>query len=134
MWTRLPVSPGISPVSWLPRSELDNPLAWYTEYIAEPDIYHPLLVAAWLHHRFAQIHPFPHGNGCVKRALVTWHLMQYDYLPIVVSRDERNDCITNVEHADDGDLIPLVNLTAARQRAMLQAISSFGNTQRSQRA
>ena len=48
-------------------SELDNLLTWYGEYIAQPDEHHPLLVAAWLHHRFAQIHPFPDGNGRVTR-------------------------------------------------------------------
>ena len=30
-----------------------------------------LVVAAWLNHRFAQIHPFPDGNGRVTRARVT---------------------------------------------------------------
>ena len=29
-------------------SELDNLLSWYGEYTAQPDVYHPLLVAAWL--------------------------------------------------------------------------------------
>ena len=28
-------------------SELDNLLGWYRDYIAHPDVYHPLLVAAW---------------------------------------------------------------------------------------
>ena len=51
-------------------SELNNSLAWYAEYIAQPDVYHPLLVAAWLHHQFVQIHPFQDGNGRVTRALV----------------------------------------------------------------
>ena len=71
-------------------SELDNLLNWYAEYCARPDGYHPLLLAAWLHHRFVQIHPFQDGNGRVTRALVTWHLVQHDYLPIVVTRDDRN--------------------------------------------
>ena len=49
------------------NSELDNLLSWYGDYITQPDVYHPLLVAAWLHHRFAQIHPFQDGNGRVTR-------------------------------------------------------------------
>jgi hypothetical protein len=56
-------------------------------------------------------------------------------LPIVVTRDDRNDYIDALEVADDGDLNPLVAFTARRQRrSILQTISSFGNTQRSQRA
>ena len=53
-------------------SELDNLLGWYDEYANQPEIYHRQ-VAAWLHHRFAQIDPFQDGNGRVTRALVTWH-------------------------------------------------------------
>ena len=122
------------------ESEIDNLLGWYADYCAQPDAYHPyhpyhpLVVAAWLHHRFAQIHPFPDGNGRVTRALVSWHLVQHGYLPIVVTHHDRNSYIDSLEVADDGDLIPLVNLTAGLQRrAMLQAISNCDNT-RSQRA
>ena len=97
-------------------SELDNLLTWYHDYVARPGEYHPLLVAAWLHHRFVQIHPFPDGNGRVTRALVTWHLVQYGYLPIVVTRHDRNDYIDVLEAADDGDLAPLVAFTAGLQR------------------
>ena len=103
-------------------SELDNLLDWYGEYVAQPDVYHPLLVAAWLHHRFAQIHPFPDGNGRVTRALVTWHLVQHDHLPIVVTRHDRDDYIDALEAADDGNLDPLVEFTARlHRRSILRA-------------
>ena len=106
-------------------SELDNLLTWYHEYLAKPDEYHPLLVAAWLHHRFAQIHPFADGNGRVTRALVTWHLVEHDYLPIVVTRHDRNDYIDALEVADDGDLQPLVDFTASlHRRSMIQAMTT----------
>lgn len=67
-------------------SELDNLLTWYEGYTRDIDRYHPLLTAAWLHHRFTQIHPFEDGNGRVVRALLTWHLVREDYLPVVVKR------------------------------------------------
>ena len=106
-------------------SELDNLLTWYHEYAAHPDEYHPLLVAAWLHHRFAQTHPFADGNGRVARALVTWHLVQRHYLPIVVTRDDRNHYIDALEAADDGDLGPLVTFTADLQRrAILETMTA----------
>ena len=106
-------------------SELDNLLTWYAEYIEEPDVYHPIAVAAWLHHRFAQIHPFQDGNGRVTRALVTWHLVQHGYLPIVVIRDDRNSYIDALEAADDGDIEQLVAFTARLQRhSVLQALSA----------
>ena len=104
-------------------SELDNLLTWYGEYISQSDVHHPLLVAAWLHHRFAQIHPFQDGNGRVTRALVTWHLVQHDHLPIVVTRDDRGDYIDALEAGYDGDLDLLVAFTARlHRRSILQAM------------
>ena len=44
-------------------SELDNLLAWYNEDLQETRHYHPLLTAAWLHHRFTQMHPFQDGTA-----------------------------------------------------------------------
>ena len=106
-------------------SELDNLLAWYEEYTAQPDVYHPLLVAAWLHHRFPQIHPFPDGNGRVTRALVAWHLVQHDHLPIVVTRDDRNDYINALEADDDDDLDELVSFTSRlHRRAVLEVMAT----------
>ena len=106
-------------------SELDNLLTWYAQYVAQPGDYHPLLVAAWPHHRFAQIHPYAVGNGRVTHALVTWHLLQHNYLPIIVTRYDRDDYIDALEAADDDGLRPLVAFTADLQRrAILGAMTA----------
>ncbi len=83
------------------------------------DSYHGLLVAAWLHHRFTQIHPFQDGNGRVARALLTWHLAKEDYLPVVVSRDDRKLYIECLELADAGDLDPFVQFIVKLERRMI---------------
>ena len=68
--------------------------------------------------------PFQDGNGRVTRALVTWHLVQHEHLPIVVTRDNRSDYIDALETADDGELDPLVQFTASlHQRAIMQTLS-----------
>ena len=104
-------------------SELDNLLAWYKEYSQDTHSYHPLLTAAWLHHRFTQIHPFQDGNGRVVRALLTWHLVREDYLPVVVKRDDRDRYIAALECADGGDLVPFVELLVRLQRqTILEAL------------
>ena len=41
-----------------------------------------------------------------------WHLVQHDYLPIVVTCDDWNACIDLLEAADDGNLEPLTAFTA----------------------
>ena len=50
--------------------EIENLVNWYREYDQHTNEYHPFLVGAWLHHRFAQIHPFQDCNGRVARAIL----------------------------------------------------------------
>ena len=105
------------------ESELDTLLSIYAEYVNEDC--HPLMSAAWLHHRFEQIHPFQDGNGRVGRAILTWHLVKNGFFPIVISRDDRTEYIGSLEKADVGDLIPLIDMFARLQKnTVLQAISA----------
>lgn len=90
------------------ESELDSLMSMYERYDNEGC--HPLLLAAWLHHRFTQIHPFADGNGRVGRAILTWHLVKNRYFPIVISRDDRAEYIDALEQADAGNLKHLLNL------------------------
>ena len=104
-------------------SEIDNLVGFYGEYERAGDCFHRIQVAAWLHHRFTQIHPFQDGNGRVARALLTWHLVKERYLPIVVSRDDRARYIECLEAADAGDLDPFVQfIVRLETRVILEAI------------
>jgi Fic family protein len=101
-------------------AEMDNLLSWLSSYRTED----PIITAAWLHHRFTQIHPYQDGNGRVARALTTLVLLRADLLPLVVDRDLRSEYITGLEAADAGDLSALASLFARLERAaILQALS-----------
>lgn len=101
-------------------SEVENLLGWLKEYGKED----PVIVAAWLHHRFTQIHPYQDGNGRVGRVLTTLIMLRADLLPLVIDRDIRFEYIDVLEKADFGDLGPLVRLFARLERtAILQALS-----------
>ena len=100
-------------------SEIGNLVQMYNRLQEQSSAYHPLLVAAWLHHRFTQIHPFQDGNGRVARALLTWHLAKEEYLPIVISRDDRPPYIECLEAADAGDLNRFVDMVVKLQRQMI---------------
>ncbi len=76
----------------------------------------PEVEAAWLHHRFAQIHPFQDGNGRVARALATLVFIQAGWLPLVVRDAKRADYIGALEDADNGDLRQLVDFFSALQK------------------
>jgi hypothetical protein len=84
----------------------------------------PILVSAWFHHRFTQIHPYQDGNGRIGRTLTTMILLEANLLPVVVDRDTRAPYIGALERADTGDLEPLVMLFARLERAaILQALT-----------
>ncbi len=102
------------------EAEIENLLAWLAEYVAED----PVIVAAWLHHRFTQIHPYQDGNGRVARALTTLVLLRSELLPLVIDRDLRMEYIKALEAADAADLSALASMFARLERAaILQALS-----------
>ena len=104
-------------------SEIDNLLYFYNEMQKERKSFHPLLTGAWLHHAFTQIHPFQDGNGRVVRALLTWHLVKENFLPVVISRDDREKHIESLESADSGDLNPFIDLIVQlEKRTVLEAL------------
>jgi hypothetical protein len=84
----------------------------------------PEVEAAWLHHRFTQIHPFQDGNGRVARALASLVSIRAGWFPLVVTRDHRETYIAALEAADRGQLKPLVSTFAAlERRALVDALA-----------
>ena len=83
----------------------------------------PEVEAAWLHHRFVQIHPFEDGNGRVARALATMVLIKAGRFPLLVRSDSKNKYLDALEAADDCDLKPLIEFfSAIQQRELVRAL------------
>lgn len=83
----------------------------------------PEVQAAWLHHRFTQIHPFQDGNGRIARALASLVFISAGWFPLVITRDDRKRYLDALEEADHGDLTDLIALFAERQkRAFVSAL------------
>jgi fido (protein-threonine AMPylation protein) len=120
-WPNHVVRPDGSRLEYCPPehidSEIDNLCTWY-EQLESQDV-HPLIKAAWLHHRFVQIHPFVDGNGRVARALLLLVMQRHQYAPLVVDRFHRSAYITALDRANDGELNPLVQLFANLESATL---------------
>ena len=95
-------------------SEMDRLMALHHQH----DDVAPEVEAAWLHHRFTQIHPFQDGNGRIARALATLVFVKAGWFPLVVRDRQRAEYIDALETADDGDLKPAgrVLRTSAAQR------------------
>lgn len=86
------------------------------------------VAAAWLHHRFTQIHPFADGNGRVARAIASLVFIRANWFPVVVKRDDWVRYIDALEQADRDDLRPLVRLLVEAQRTALIQASKIAYT------
>lgn len=103
-------------------SEMDQLVTWHLAH--DQRKVPPEVEAAWLHHRFTQIHPFQDGNGRVARCLATLVFLRAGWFPLVLHRDDRPVYLRALETADRGDLGQLIHLFAARmKRAFVRALS-----------
>lgn len=107
-------------------SEMDRLIEMHLRHLQQGVT--PEVEAAWLHHRFTQIHPFQDGNGRVARALASLVLIRAGWFPFVVPRDDRTEYIDCLEKADLGDLLPLTTAFGRFQKnAFNQAIKLSSN-------
>jgi fido (protein-threonine AMPylation protein) len=101
-------------------SEMDRLVAMHAEH--ETGGVPVEVEAAWLHHRFTQIHPFADGNGRVARAIASLVLIKAGWFPLIVKRDDRVRYIEALEKADAEELKPLVSMATESQRnALMEA-------------
>ncbi len=102
--------------------QMDQLIMFHLEH-AEMNVA-PDVSAAWLHHRFTQIHPFQDGNGRVARALASLVLIRAGWFPLVISRTNRGQYLDALEDADAGDIEPLIRLFGLIQKEwFLKALS-----------
>ena len=99
------------------QSEMDRLIEMFNQHQNIP----PEINAAWLHHRFTQIHPFQDGNGRVARALATIVFLQAGWFPLVLNRTQNGKYIAALEAADQHEMRPLAQLFGSI------ALKSFSN-------
>jgi Fic family protein len=83
---------------------MEQLIQWYSDHKEK----HPVEIAAFCHHRFVAIHPFPDGNGRVGRLVMNYILMKNGFPPAIVRNENRQDYYLALERADQGDSEALV--------------------------
>lgn len=90
--------------------------------------FHPIELAAIVHHKIVFIHPFSEGNGRTARLIMNLLLMQKGYPLVVILKHDRKKYYQTLEKADKGDYFPFVRFVAqAVERSLniyLRALSS----------
>jgi Fic family protein len=118
----------------LTQDEMHCLIKWYREAEHKP-ITPTEVKAAWVHHRFTQIHPFQDGNGRVARALASLVFLKDGFFPLVIRDSDRQEYISALETADRGDLRTLIAIFTRRQKeAILHALGLEQQVQQSRYA
>lgn len=73
---------------------------------------HPLELAAHLHNRIAQIHPFTDGNGRTARLMMNKALMAGGLPPVIIDARNKEEYYSMIEKADKGDGKPFAEFLA----------------------
>lgn len=105
------------------NSEIDNLLKIYNELKANG--VSAIIISAWFHHAFTQIHPFQDGNGRMARLLTSLILIQAGLFPFTVKRNEKVQYIKALENADNNSPSQLVDLFCSVQKRNIEEILNF---------
>lgn len=82
-------------------------------------VLHPVELAAVLHHRLVNIHPFFDGNGRTSRLVMNVVLMQAGFPLVVILKNDRKKYYRTLGEADRGNYVPFVRFIAqAVQRTL----------------
>lgn len=104
-------------------SEVEKLINLYNELESEST--KPIILSAWFHHAFTQIHPFQDGNGRMARLLATMILIKHSFFPFTVKREEKPDYISALENADQGNPNDIVKFFSRVQKKSIEAILNW---------
>lgn len=99
-------------------SEMEKLLHIFNDLEAQKT--HPIILSAWFHHAFTQIHPFQDGNGRMARLLSSLILIKYQLFPLNILRTERKNYIEALEEADKGNPESLITLFCKIQKRNIE--------------
>lgn len=81
--------------------EMNELVQWYNEKSASEDV-NPILLAAEFHYRYIRIHPFDDGNGRTARILMNFILLRFNYPPVIVKTEDKENYFAALHQADAG--------------------------------
>jgi Fic family protein len=112
--------------SGVPKEELidylDDFIIWYKDNKAK---FKPLILAAILHNQFEHIHPFQDGNGRVGRLLLNYILLKYNYPPINIMLEDRQEYYQTLqEYSKNDNLKSTLNYLIKQYKKTLKEVTT----------
>ncbi|RZK01512.1 MAG: Fic family protein, partial [Flavobacterium sp.] len=101
-------------------AEIDGLLT--TLYELEEKGVKPIIIAAWFHHGFTQIHPFQDGNGRSARLLASLILIKHGLFPFTVKGIEKKKYIDSLELADKNEPQNLVDFFCEVEKRNIEEV------------
>ena len=92
-------------------AKMQELVEWFSVKAGSPET-NPILLAAEFHYRFVLIHPFDDGNGRLARLLMNFILMKYDFPPVIIRNEDKDNYIAALEQANFTVLEPFVEYIA----------------------
>ena len=89
--------------------EMEKLIQWFRKNESK---LHAIELAALIHHKFVNIHPFFDGNGRVSRLLMNVILLHEGYPLSVVLKNDRKKYYDTLAKADEGDYTSFVRMMA----------------------
>jgi len=86
-------------------------IEWYREKASNTNV-NPILLAAEFHYKFIRIHPFDDGNGRTARILMNFILMKFNFPPVIIKTEEKNQYFAALQLADSGIVEAFINYIA----------------------
>ncbi len=105
------------------ESEMETLLTTYNGLAGKK--INPIIISAWVHHSFTQIHPFQDGNGRIARLLASLILIKNGLLPFTVKRTDKVKYINALENADNNNPQSLVSFFAQEQKKSIELALNF---------
>lgn len=82
----------------------------------------PIIISAWFHHAFTQIHPFQDGNGRLARLLASLILIRHGLFPFTVKGSEKKKYIDSLELADKSEPQNLVDFFCEVEKRNIEEV------------
>ncbi len=97
---------------------------YFIFYNEQKDQMHPVKMAAYLHQRLVNIHPFIDGNGRTSRLVMNLHLLRYGYPVSIIDsqvekRQEYYKILSQYQGVADGDSRPFEFFVAQKVKEAL---------------